>query len=48
MTAKCAIKLYKLFDQPGIKVWIDGGWGAMLTRPSNSPQLDQLFRQLEQ
>jgi Aminoglycoside-2''-adenylyltransferase len=28
MTAKDAIKLYKLFDQHGIKVWIDGGWGV--------------------
>jgi lincosamide nucleotidyltransferase A/C/D/E len=28
MTAKDAIDLYKLFDQHGIKVWIDGGWGV--------------------
>lgn len=28
MTAKDAIELYKLFDQHGIKVWIDGGWGV--------------------
>ena len=28
MTAKDAINLYKLFDQHGIKVWIDGGWGV--------------------
>jgi Aminoglycoside-2''-adenylyltransferase len=28
MTAKDAIELYKLFEQHGIKVWIDGGWGV--------------------
>jgi lincosamide nucleotidyltransferase A/C/D/E len=28
MTAKDAIELYKLFDQHGIKVWVDGGWGV--------------------
>jgi lincosamide nucleotidyltransferase A/C/D/E len=28
MTAKDATDLYKLFDQHGIKVWIDGGWGV--------------------
>jgi hypothetical protein len=28
MTAKEAIELYELFDQHGIKVWIDGGWGV--------------------
>jgi hypothetical protein len=28
MTAKDAIELYKLFDQHGIKVWIDGAWGV--------------------
>ena len=28
MTAKDAIHLYKLFDQRGIKVWIDDGWGV--------------------
>jgi predicted N-acetyltransferase YhbS len=28
MTAKDASELYKLFDQHGIKVWIDGGWGV--------------------
>ncbi|MBV9874731.1 MAG: GNAT family N-acetyltransferase [Verrucomicrobia bacterium] len=28
MTAKDAIGLYKLFDQHGIKIWIDGGWGV--------------------
>jgi lincosamide nucleotidyltransferase A/C/D/E len=28
MTAKDVIELYKLFDQRGIKVWIDGGWGV--------------------
>ena len=28
MTANDAIDLYKLFDQHGIKVWIDGGWGV--------------------
>jgi lincosamide nucleotidyltransferase A/C/D/E len=28
MTAKDVIELYKLFDQRGIKGWIDGGWGV--------------------
>jgi predicted N-acetyltransferase YhbS len=28
MTAKDAVELYELFDQHGIKVWIDGGWGV--------------------
>ena len=28
MTAKDATELYKLFDQHGIKVWIDGGWAV--------------------
>jgi lincosamide nucleotidyltransferase A/C/D/E len=28
MTAKDAIDLYKLFDQHGIKIWIDDGWGV--------------------
>lgn len=28
MTAKDVIELYKLFDQRGIKVWINGGWGV--------------------
>lgn len=28
MTARDAVDLYNLFDQHGIKVWIDGGWGV--------------------
>jgi lincosamide nucleotidyltransferase A/C/D/E len=28
MTGKDAVELYKLFDQRGIPVWIDGGWGV--------------------
>src|SRR5260370_10774702 len=28
MTAKDAVELYTLFDQHGIQVWIDGGWGV--------------------
>lgn len=27
MQAKDVIKLYKLFEENGIEVWIDGGWG---------------------
>jgi lincosamide nucleotidyltransferase A/C/D/E len=28
MTAKDVIELYKLFDQHGINILIDGGWGV--------------------
>jgi putative acetyltransferase len=28
MTGRDAVELYKLFDQHGIPVWIDGGWGV--------------------
>jgi len=28
MIAKDAVELYTLFDQHGIQVWIDGGWGV--------------------
>lgn len=28
MKANDVIKLYKLFEQNGIEVWIDGGWGV--------------------
>lgn len=40
MQAEDVLKLYKLFEENGIEVWIDGGWGidALLgkqTRPHN-------------
>lgn len=40
MEAKDVIKLYKLFQENGIEIWIDGGWGidALLgkqSRPHN-------------